>query len=228
VLGGDLAPDDLGVLVDAGRVVQARPRQQVLRTGDDRVVLVIRGTAKVHTTTASGGEVITALVGPGFAAGLHGVLGSQPGGSDVTSLEPLQGLSIRGSDMRRLVAKRPGIAEACLRMLATRLSEVDTDRARFAGTTISQRVARRLLELATLRGRAEGDAIRVAVPLTQDELAAWSGASRESVAKVLHRMRSTGLVATGRRSLTILDPARLRLRCDERDPDTLELLVSWP
>jgi CRP/FNR family transcriptional regulator, cyclic AMP receptor protein len=228
VLGGGLGPDDLHALVDAGRVVEARPRQQVLRAGDDRAVLVIRGTAKVHASSVSGGEVITALVGPGFSAGLQGVLGRLPGTGDVTSLEPLQALTIGGPDLRRLVTSRPEIAAACLRTLATRLVEADADRARFAGTSITQRVALRLLELANLRGRAEGEAIRVTVPLTQDELAAWSGASRESVAKVLHRMRATGLVATGRRSLTSLDPGRLRERCEQPEPDAADLLLSWP
>jgi CRP/FNR family transcriptional regulator, cyclic AMP receptor protein len=228
VLGGEVSAEDLQALLDGGHVVQVRARHEVLRADEDRVLFVIRGTAKTHASTWDGGEVITAIVGPGFAGGLDSVLGRSTAGSTLTSLEPLQGLSVDGAELRRLVAERPGLAVACLRDLATLLAATDADRCRFAGTSITQRVARRLTELATRWGRREGSAVQVTLPLTQDELAAWSGASRESVAKVLQRMRATGLVATGRRSLTILDPERLQQRCAWPRPDPLALLLAWP
>jgi CRP/FNR family transcriptional regulator, cyclic AMP receptor protein len=228
VLDGEVTPGDLRALVDAGRVVQVGARQQVLRADEDRAVFVIRGTAKTHVSTRGGEEVITAIVGPGFPGGLATALGRSTAGSAITSLEALQGLSIDGTGLRRLVAERPGLAVACLRDLATLLAAADEDRCRFAGTSITQRVASRLSELGTGWGRREGSVVHVTLPLTQDELAAWTGASRESVARVLRRMRASGLVATGRRSLTILDPDGLRQRGAWPPPDPLSLLLAWP
>jgi CRP-like cAMP-binding protein len=54
--------------------------------------------------------------------------------------------------------------------------------------------------------------VRITLPLSQDELAGWTGASREAVAKALHALRSLGWVDTARRRITVLDLEALRRR----------------
>jgi CRP-like cAMP-binding protein len=51
--------------------------------------------------------------------------------------------------------------------------------------------------------------------LTQDELASWTGATRETVSRALRLMRRLGWIATDHRSITVLDPDALRQRCGE-------------
>ena len=46
--------------------------------------------------------------------------------------------------------------------------------------------------------------------ISQEELAGWTGSSREAVAKALHTLRELNLVATERRRLTVVDPEGLR------------------
>ena len=48
------------------------------------------------------------------------------------------------------------------------------------------------------------------VPLSQEELAGWTGASREAVNKALQVLRSLHMIETGRRRLTVLDADGLR------------------
>jgi CRP-like cAMP-binding protein len=45
--------------------------------------------------------------------------------------------------------------------------------------------------------------------VTQEDLAGWVGASRESVARALATLRRTKIVTTGRRVVTVHDLARL-------------------
>jgi len=52
----------------------------------------------------------------------------------------------------------------------------------------------------------------VALPLSQDELAGWTGASREAVSKALRSLRDRGLIETGRRRVIIHDMQGLRNR----------------
>jgi CRP-like cAMP-binding protein len=59
---------------------------------------------------------------------------------------------------------------------------------------------------------AEGDVVRIDLPLTQEELAGWAGASREAVTKALHSLRELGWIETGRRTVTIRDIDALRGR----------------
>src|SRR5919108_309388 len=48
-------------------------------------------------------------------------------------------------------------------------------------------------------------AIAITLPITQEELAGWTGSSRESVAKGLHMLRDLGLVDTQRRRIVVSD-----------------------
>ena len=81
-----------------------------------------------------------------------------------------------------------------------------------AAYDIAGRVARRLVELAARCGEPDEHGVRIAVALSQDELAGWVGASREAVAKALRVLRSRGYVSTGRRAMTVLDIDGLRRR----------------
>ena len=228
LLCGGLHAEDVDTLLDACRPVRMGARELLLRAEEDRALLVLRGTAKASIVAADGDEVITELIGPGYAANLPVALGRSRIGKDITSLEPVDGLSVSGRDLRHLVQTRSGITTACLRTVLEQHAAADAERSRFAGTCITQRVAHRLVDLATGWGLADGDVVRITLPLTQDELAAWSGASRESVAKVLHTMRAQGLISTGRRTLTVLDLPGLRRRCQASEPIDLREHLSTP
>ncbi|MCU1430746.1 MAG: cyclic nucleotide-binding protein, partial [Actinomycetia bacterium] len=68
---------------------------------------------------------------------------------------------------------------------------------------------RRLEELVADHGEATDDGVRIALPLTQEELAGWVGASRESVARALRTLRDRGVISTGRRRVVVHDGAAL-------------------
>ncbi|MBV8540047.1 MAG: winged helix-turn-helix domain-containing protein [Pseudonocardiales bacterium] len=59
-------------------------------------------------------------------------------------------------------------------------------------------------------GRPPESGIKITLPLTQDELASWVGASREAVAKALRTLRACGYVRTQRRMVTVVDIEWLR------------------
>jgi CRP-like cAMP-binding protein len=70
-------------------------------------------------------------------------------------------------------------------------------------------VARRLVELAERYGEQTGETIRITLPISQEELAGWAGASREAITKALHDLRAVGLIQTHRRHITVLDAEQL-------------------
>jgi CRP/FNR family transcriptional regulator, cyclic AMP receptor protein len=221
-----LPEDDLQALFDICRVTHIDRHTPLLRSADDQVALIVRGSAKAHATTRSGDEVITALLAPGDAWGFGVALGYRLGGTDVTSIEPLDALVMSGHDLRRLLIARPPIAGACLRTVGRQLALSQAETLHFAGTSTGERVTNRVLDLATRWGRQQGERIVITLPITQNELAAWAASSRESTAKVLHNLRRAGIVETGRRTLHVLDIDQLRDRCRERSAPSPRELVS--
>jgi CRP-like cAMP-binding protein len=98
-------------------------------------------------------------------------------------------------------------------MLSERLRDADVKRIGFAASDTVGRVASRLVELADRFGEEDerGETL-ITLPLTQEELAAWCGSSREATAKALQTLRSLGWVETARRRITVHDLASLRAR----------------
>jgi CRP-like cAMP-binding protein len=112
------------------------------------------------------------------------------------------------------IETHPRVAIVLLQMLSRRLRDADRKRIEFAAYDSVGRVARRLVELADRFGESSEDGLRITLPLSQQELAAWVGASREAVSKALHTLRARKWVETARRGVTVLDLEALRRRAE--------------
>ena len=74
------------------------------------------------------------------------------------------------------------------------------------GTTDTRvRVARRLVELSGRFVEDDGAAMSIPVRLSQEELAAWTGSSRDAVVKALRALRARGWIETRRREIRVTD-----------------------
>ena len=74
------------------------------------------------------------------------------------------------------------------------------------------RVAKKLLELAETNGARTPEGIRIEMKLTQSDLAAMVGASRESVNKVMSYLLDKQYVSVEKRKITVMRLAELRNR----------------
>ena len=85
-----------------------------------------------------------------------------------------------------------------MQAMGQRVVEAENRLEQMAYSTIASRLAALLLELA-------GDDPRSVVRATHQELADMLGTWRETISKTLQDFRRRGLVASGRRQLTLLD-----------------------
>jgi CRP/FNR family cyclic AMP-dependent transcriptional regulator len=102
---------------------------------------------------------------------------------------------------------------ALLDLALARLRNDDRQRLAAATSDTLPRVAGRLLELVQRFADPEAPrdgSLALELPLTQEELAAWSGCSRESAARALRTLRDLRLIETRRRHLTVHDLSALR------------------
>jgi CRP-like cAMP-binding protein len=209
-----LSEDEAADLHASGRRRRYGAAVTIVHEGDDAgpVVVLLQGRAKVSTTGAAGREAIVAVRGPGDLVGELSAIDDSPRSARVTTLEPVEALLLPGSGFAALLERRPRIALVILRMVASRLRDADTGQAQLGTHDVVGRVAQRVIELADRFGEQHDGRIEIALPLSQEELAAWAGASREAVSKALQQLRSLGIVETGRRHLTVLDVDALRAR----------------
>jgi len=210
-----LSAEDRAELERIGRRQTADRPDVLLARGEsaDRVLVLESGRVKVTVPTAAGTDAVLTFRGPGALLGEQALLDRQPRSADVVAIEPVQLLVVAASTFRSFLATHPDVALAMLAMLSTRLRDSDRRLAEFAAADTLGRVAARLVELCDAHGDpAEGGGVRITLPITQEDLAGWTGSSLESTAKALRRLRQLGWITTGRRALEVHDLQALRDR----------------
>lgn len=209
-----LGSEDADALVGRLRRRVVPKASPVLRAGSagEEVIVVLAGRVKLVAAGAGGREVVLAIRGPGELIGEMAVLGGIRRTATGIAVEKVEVGSIAGDEFRAFLAEHPGVGLVLIRMLVRRLAEADRDRIDLATHDSIGRVAKRLLELAADHGVPAEVGRRIDLSLSQDELASWTGATRETVSRALRLMRELGWIATDRRAITVLDPAALRQR----------------
>jgi CRP-like cAMP-binding protein len=155
--------------------------------------------------TEDGREVVIGFVGQGDLIGELAALDGRPRSATVTAYEPCEGLAIALPDFTHLLDTRPRMAALLLRMVVARLRGADLQRLEFASHGAPGRLAHRLVALCRRHGERAGSAVAITLPISQEELAGWTGMSRESEAKTLHMLRDLNLIETHRRRIVVVD-----------------------
>lgn len=210
-----LSEEERAGLERIGRRVLADEPEVLLARGDaaDRVLVLQTGRVKVTVPTSGGSDTVLTFRGPGALLGEQALVDEQPRGANVVAIEPVELLVIAASAFRAHLHQRPQVALAMLAMLSSRLRASDARLTEFAAADTLGRVCSRLVELCDVHGET-GDAgsVLITLPITQQDLAGWTGSSIESTAKALRALRSLGWITTGRRAIEVHDLIALRGR----------------
>jgi CRP/FNR family cyclic AMP-dependent transcriptional regulator len=178
----------------------------------DRCFLLDSGNVKIVQVTADGREVLLGVRGPSELIGDWSVIDGLPRSASAVALEPVDAVQLDAVQFLGFLEASPKAALWMLRSVLARLRDSDRKRAEFAASDAAGRLARRLAELADQHGQPVDGGVRITLPLSQDELAGWTGASREAVAKALAQFRTRGWLSTERRRITVHDLEALQRR----------------
>jgi CRP/FNR family transcriptional regulator, cyclic AMP receptor protein len=194
---------------------RAFPRGSVLMYQDepsDRIVILLEGRVKVTRVEGDGRESLLSIRDPGDVLGELSFVDGQPRIATVSSIEPVRALLTTPDELRRHLEQTPRVAVVLLQIVVGRFRESTLKRTQFANIDTMGRLAARIVELADRYGRPDGEAIAVEMPLTREDLAAWTGASRAGAAEALRQLRELGWIDTDRRKLLVLRLDALRGR----------------
>jgi CRP/FNR family transcriptional regulator, cyclic AMP receptor protein len=200
-----------GALRGEGRRVQLHRGQALFTEGDlaDRVFIIEHGWVMISSIAPGGREIVLGIRGPGDVIGDLSVLDGAPRSATAVAVGDVEATVSPGSALTRALTDAATAMEL-LRILAVRLRDADRKRLEFAALDTLGRVAWRLQELGERFGEETPEGVEVELPVSQEQLASWCGASREATVKALAALRSLGCIATGRRSVVIRDAEALR------------------
>jgi len=180
----------------------------LFRQGDasDALYVIQDGRIAIATQSGDGRESVIAVLEEGGLFGELPLFDEEPRVADARALTDSSVIELSYEPVRAILRDRPELLWIIVRLLVVRLRATDEALADAVFLDVPARTAKRILELA-------GDEDRFTLPLTQEELAAMIGASRERVNKAISLFLRLGwLELEGRANYRILDRAAMEDR----------------
>lgn len=182
------------------------------REPGDAVLVLQSGRVKLSSITEGGREALLGIREPGELIGEMSAIDEAPRSATATAMEPVEVLALSSQAFTAYLERTPGVALVLVRVLNRRLRDADRKRAEFLAQDTVGRVCSRLVELADRFGHSGDDGTHIDLAITQEDLAGWTGSSREAVIRALRTLREVGWIETRRRGVTLLDVEMLRQR----------------
>lgn len=175
-------------------------------TGEALFILK-KGLIRAYRLTADGHKIVLATYPPGTAFGEMSLIGQSMTGSFAEAVEDSMICIMSRVDVEAIMVEHPVFAVRMVQLLSQRLRDAEDRIEQLAFASAPARVARLLLELAS-DGVVDG--------FSHQDLSDMIGANRETVSRVLVKLKAAGIVAIdGRRCIRILDPAALKTRVED-------------
>jgi CRP-like cAMP-binding protein len=183
---------------------------------DTHVEVIRNGYVKV-TSSTDGVSRLLVIRGPGDLLGELAAVTGNTRLATVTTSGAVVSTVIRQADFLWFIGRHPNVANQVTAMVGEQLRWANSLRSDFAAYPVHVRLARVLAEIAARCGERTADGILIGVGLNQTELATLVGAAEDTVQKALRALRERGLIRTGYRRITVLDPHGLRALQDGAD-----------
>jgi CRP-like cAMP-binding protein len=180
--------------------------------------LLTLGRAKLVRTTAEGHQVLVRIVGPGDMFGGGALVGDAVYPATAEALDVCEAIAWSGDALTRLMGRFPKLAMNALRVLATRMQELQERYQELATERVEQRVARAVLRLARQVGRKEAGGILIDMALSRQDLAELTGTTVYTVSRIVSGWQDQGLVEAGRSRLVIRQGHRLVAIAEDLPP----------
>lgn len=207
-----LEPSTLDRLVGELRRRRFRHGEVIFHLGDpgDALFLIVSGAVKISLPTEEGGEAILATLRAGDVFGELALLDGAPRSASAVAMVPTECLVLSRARFEELVEGVPAIRAALFRTLAAEIRRLTEQVADLHFLDIPGRLAARLLRLGEEIGVRQPDgSIRLDGRITQGELAAMIGATRQTVNRFLGTFAAEGLIRLEREAIVVVDPTGL-------------------
>src|SRR5205814_4514454 len=197
---------ELAELGDRVRTKQFKRGETIFRKDDPgtHLYMVLDGAVKIALPGEFGQEALVAIMRTGDFFGELALFDGSPRSASATALEDTRAALLARDDFLAFLEAHPAAVRVVLDALAKTIRRLSDRVEDLIFLDVPSRVAKYLLDLAQVNGTA-----KLELTLTQDELAAFIGASRVSVNRVLGDLERREIIEIRRRHIVVRDRDRL-------------------
>jgi len=216
ILGGHsllrhLSDDELDELVRYARAQRHAKGEMIFRkwTPGTGMMAVASGRVKICSVSMDGKEFVLNFVNPGEIFGEIALLDGEDRTADATALEDTEVVVLERRDFMPFLERHPRTCIKLLGVLCRRLRHTNELIEDTLFLNVAGRLAKRLVRFARVYGKQLPDGILIPLKLSQREIAALIGVTRESINKQLRAWQEARCIRVDRGLITITDMAAL-------------------
>lgn len=209
-----LEPDVIQAIASEGHERSFRRGETIFLEGEtsDAFYVIADGTVKVFVHSSSGDQMVFATLRSPESLGDVALFDGGPRSASAEAIEATRVAVFPLSTVETLVREDARVARALLGAAGVMLRRLSSQTADFVFLDLEGRVAKVLALSAARRHADRDDAVRLDLGLTQTELGAMVGGSRQSVNQSLHALAHRGFISLDGRSVVVRDLDALRRR----------------
>jgi CRP-like cAMP-binding protein len=185
--------------------------QAIYYEGDaaENLYLIASGKVKLMRFGLSGREVLLDILQAGEYFGNLTIVSGQGYTETAVAQTHCCILQISAHHFEKILNRYPEITLKVLKAVGQRLEESHELIKQLSVYTVEQRISATLLRMAKKLGEQKQTGMLIQIPFSRQDLAAMTGATAETVSRVMSRLSSEGMISTGRKWVIINDPERL-------------------
>jgi CRP-like cAMP-binding protein len=174
------------------------------------MMAVLKGRVRISAPSADGREIVLNLIDEGEIFGEIALLDGKDRSADAIAQTDCELLVIERRSFIPFLKNNPEASLRLLSVLCERLRRTTAQVEDLLFLDLPARLAKKLLSLAAAGNQLTATGKRIATRVSQRELGAMVGMSRESINKQLRQWQNDGIVAVGGGSIVLLDERAMR------------------
>jgi CRP/FNR family transcriptional regulator, cyclic AMP receptor protein len=208
-LFADLGPEVIDCLAEMATTRMLRAGEMLFQVGDpgDTLYGIRRGEIRIETGTEAGRRIVLNSLGAGDLFGEIALLDGHERTADAVAAVASEVFVLRRSDLLAYLTREPDVAIRLIGLLCSRIRYIAGQMNELATLSLGARLARRLTVLAEDFGNE--------IQISQEQLGAFVGGTRESVNRQLQVWRRAGYIDLRRGCVVVLDGEALTRMAQE-------------
>lgn len=204
-LFGDLNDEDLNKILKLCKIKHYHTHNIILFEEDlgDMLFFIIKGKVQISRTNEAGKEIILSIIKENDYFGEMSILDGKTRSANAVALSDASVFIINKKDFYFILEEYPKVAIRLLKNLTSRLRKADQLIASLSLNNAENKICNTILSIAEDSGINKNGSVIINKMPSQQIIANMSGTSRETVSRMLSKLKTKKLINTKNHKLVI-------------------------